>query len=146
MTNKNINTQIQMMMSHINFSGGHDWKRICSAGNKQILPQRVAKFVTPLGEIADDLIEQLEKCRDEDGNINDIREFITKWSLQGTCNLHHVMCVIISLSLSLSPSLSLSFSPPPLPSLSLSLFLSLSLCLLFSCPLQVYPTLCMVKK
>ena len=69
------------MLICINFSGGHDWKRIHSAGNKQILPQRVAKFVIPLGEIADDLMEQLEMCKDEDGNINDMREFITKWSL-----------------------------------------------------------------
>ena len=65
------------------FSSGSKWKRIRSAGNKQILPQRVAKFVAPLSEIADDLIEQLEKSRDEDGNINDIRDFTVKWSFQG---------------------------------------------------------------
>ena len=65
------------------FSGGSEWKRIRSAGNKQVLPQRVAKFVTPLSEIADILMEQLEKSRDEDGNINDVRDFTVKWSFQG---------------------------------------------------------------
>ena len=77
------------------FSGGSEWKRIRSAGNKQILPQRVAKFVTPLSEIADILAEQLEKSRDEDGNINDVRDFTVKWSFQG---MYHefalcMMCV-----------------------------------------------------
>ena len=91
------------------YRGGTEWKRIHSAGNKQILPQRVAKFVTPLSEIADDLIEQLGKSRDEDGNISDMREFVVKWSFQGTCSSH---------SLYLSPLL-LLFSYP----LSSTLFL-----------------------
>ena len=65
------------------FSEGSEWKRIRSAGSKQVLPQRVAKFVTPLGEIADELMEQLEKRRDEDGNINDTRDFTVKWAFQG---------------------------------------------------------------
>ena len=69
----------------ITFSGGSEWKRIRSAGNKQILPQRVAKFVTPLSEIADALMDQLEKSRDEDGNISDVRDFTVKWSFQGMC-------------------------------------------------------------
>ena len=73
-------------------SGGREWKRIRSAGNKQILPQRVAKFVTPLSEIADELMEQLGKSRDDDGNISDMREFVVKWSFQGTYKLWYT-CV-----------------------------------------------------
>ena len=62
---------------------GSEWKRIRSAGNKQILPQRVAKFVPPLCEIADELMEQLERQRDQDGNIRDVKDFTIKWSFQG---------------------------------------------------------------
>jgi cytochrome P450 len=69
------------------FSGGSEWKRIRSAGNKQILPQRVAKFVTPLSEIADILMEKLEESRDEDGNISDVRDFTVKWSFHGVCDV-----------------------------------------------------------
>ena len=65
------------------FSGGSEWKKIRSAGSKQVLPQRVAKFVTPLGEIADELMEQLGKSRDDDGNIHDVRDFTVKWAFQG---------------------------------------------------------------
>ena len=72
------------------FSGGPEWKRIRSAGSKQALPQRVAKFVTPLNEIADILMDQLEKSRDEDGNISDVRDFTVKWSFQG-----NAMCDIL---------------------------------------------------
>ena len=68
------------------FSGGTEWKKIRSAGSKQVLPQRVAKFVTPLSKVAEDLMEQLEKSRDKDGNINDIRDFTVKWSFQGVCS------------------------------------------------------------
>ena len=67
------------------FSRGSEWKRIRSAGNKQILPQRVAKFVTPLSEIVDVLVEQLEKSRDNNGNVSDVRDFTVKWSFQGMC-------------------------------------------------------------
>ena len=67
----------------ITFSGGSEWKRIRSAGNKQILPQRVAKFVTPLSEITDILMDKLKESRDKDGNIRDIRDFTVKWSFQG---------------------------------------------------------------
>ena len=73
-------------------SGGSEWKRIRSASNKQILPQRVAKFVTPLSEIADELMKQLGKSRDDDGNISDMREFVVKWSFQGTYKLWYT-CV-----------------------------------------------------
>ena len=65
------------------FSGGSEWKRIRSAGSKQVLPQRVAQFVTPLSEIADVLVDKLEESRDEDGNISDVRDFAVKWSFQG---------------------------------------------------------------
>ena len=65
------------------FSKGSEWKRIRSAGTKQVLPQRVAKFVPPLCEVADELMQQLEKHRDKDGNIDDIRDFAVKWSFQG---------------------------------------------------------------
>ena len=75
------------------FSRGSEWKRIRSAGSKQILPQRVAKFVTPLSEIADILVEQLEKSRDEDGNISDVRDFTVKWSFQGVCMMKFYMHV-----------------------------------------------------
>ena len=72
------------------FSGGPEWKRVRSAGSKQVLPQRVAKFVTPLSEIADILMDQLEKSRDEDRNISDVRDFTVKWSFQGVCDIHYV--------------------------------------------------------
>ena len=76
------------------FSGGSEWKRIRSAGSKQALPQRVAKFVTPLSEIADILMEQLEKSRDEDGNISDVRDFTVKWSFQGMWIYHEfALCI-----------------------------------------------------
>ena len=77
------------------FSGGSEWKRIRSAGSKQILPQRVAKFVTPLSEIADILMEQLEKSSDEDGNISDVRDFTVKWSFQGMWIYHEfALCMV----------------------------------------------------
>lgn len=64
-------------------SKGDEWKRIRSASNKQILPRRVANFVPPLCDIADALMEQLKKQRDEEETISDVRDFITKWSFQG---------------------------------------------------------------
>ena len=72
------------------FSGGSEWKRIRSAGSKQVLPQRVAKFVTPLCEITDILVEQLKESRDEDGNISDMRDFTVKWSFQGMYDVYYV--------------------------------------------------------
>jgi hypothetical protein len=56
----------------------------------------VAKFVTPLSEIADILVEKLEESRDEDGNIGDIRDFTVKWSFQGVYDAVHyyALCMV----------------------------------------------------
>ena len=91
------------LMCALTFSEGSEWKRIRSAGNKQILPQRVAKFISPLNEIADDLMEQLWKCRDDDGNIEDIRDFTVKWSFQG---VHYILCVCVCVCGITSPNMS----------------------------------------
>ena len=44
----------------------------------------MAQFVSPLCEVADDLMAQLERQRDGEGKITDVKEFMDKWSFQGT--------------------------------------------------------------
>lgn len=64
-------------------SNGPEWKNIRVNAGNQILPRRVANFTEPLAIVADELIEHLERIKDENGNVQNMRPELQKWAFKG---------------------------------------------------------------
>ena len=79
---------VERSAKHIfTFSGGNEWKRIRSAGKKQIIPRRVGNYATALGKFAKQLGDHLYTTRNTEGCVADVQTEMMKYAFQGEMHL-----------------------------------------------------------
>jgi len=75
---------VERSAKHIfTFSGGNEWKRIRSAGKKQIIPRRVGNYAAALGKFANQLGDHLYTTRNTKGCVADVQTEMMKYAFQG---------------------------------------------------------------
>ena len=72
-------------------SAGKEWKRLRSAGKKQVIPRRVRNYAPTLGKFAKQLGDHLYTTRNTEGFAVDVQTELTKYAFQGEMKLLFVL-------------------------------------------------------